>query len=143
MPTTRQAPRIVPELVVSDHRRSMDFYCGVLGFTEMYGRPEDGFSKLDLDGAAIMIEQRRGDAWIADELSYPFGRGINLEINVDGADALYRACLAAGAKIFLPLEEKWYRGNDVLIGVRQFIVLDPDGYLLRLSQSIGLRRNEG
>ncbi len=40
---------------------------------------------------------------------------------------------------FLPLEEKWYRRDEVALGVRQFIVQDPDGYLLRLSQDIGTR----
>lgn len=37
----------------------------------------------------------------------------------------------------LPLEERWYRRDDLEIGVRQFAVQDPDGYLIRLSQSIG------
>jgi hypothetical protein len=42
-----------------------------------------------------------------------------------------------GSTIFLSLEEKWYRRGDMLLGCRQFIVQDPDGYLLRLSRSIG------
>ncbi|WP_175199400.1 hypothetical protein [Achromobacter insolitus] len=36
--------------------------------------------------------------------------------------------------------EQWYRGNDVEIGVREFLVQDPDGYLLRFSAKIGERR---
>jgi hypothetical protein len=43
----------------------------------------------------------------------------------------------AGAKIFLLLEEKWYRADTIDLGCRQFIVQDPDGYLLRFSESIG------
>ncbi len=136
------SPRIVPELVVTSHRQSTDFYCGVLGFAELYGRPEDGFSKLDLDGAAIMIEQRSDESWIEGDFIYPFGRGINLEINVDDVDRLYQSCLTAGSRIFLPLEETWYRSNEGQIGVRQFIVMDPDGCMLRLSQSIGFRHSD-
>jgi hypothetical protein len=46
---------------------------------------------------------------------------------------------AAGLEPFLPLEERLYeRGTDA-IGVRQFAVQDPDGYLLRLSQRLGTR----
>jgi hypothetical protein len=41
--------------------------------------------------------------------------------------------------VFLPLEDKWYRSNDFEIGQRQFIVMDPDGYLLRFAQRLGQR----
>jgi hypothetical protein len=41
--------------------------------------------------------------------------------------------------MFLPLEEKWYRRAAAEVAVRQFAVQDPDGYLVRLSQSIGMR----
>jgi hypothetical protein len=41
------------------------------------------------------------------------------------------------------MEEKWYRREALLLGVRQFIVLDPDGYLLRLSQSLGTKPVSG
>ena len=34
---------------------------------------------------------------------------------------------------------KWYRAGDVEIGVRQFLIQDPDGYLVRLQQEIGER----
>lgn len=89
-----------------------------------------------------MIEQRfPGDArdWVAGELGYPFGRGMNLEITVDAVKPLHDTCVAIGARIFLPMEEKWYRRDAVLLGVQQFIVVDPDGYLLRFSQSLGHR----
>ena len=39
----------------------------------------------------------------------------------------------------LPVEEMWYRAGEVEIGVRQFIVADPDGYLLRFQSSVGGR----
>jgi lactoylglutathione lyase len=73
------------------------------------------------------------------ELSYPYGRGINLSLDVDDVDRLYAAVLDAGHVPFLPLEERWSaRAHDV-VGIRQFAVPDPDGYLLRLSQRIGTR----
>jgi hypothetical protein len=36
-------------------------------------------------------------------------------------------------------EEKWYRTGARETGVRQFLVQDPDGYLLRLQQRLGER----
>lgn len=46
---------------------------------------------------------------------------------------------AAGWPLFLKLEEVWYRAGTRESGVRQFLVQDPDGYLIRFSQSLGLR----
>lgn len=37
-------------------------------------------------------------------------------------------------------ETKWYRVSDTEeAGVRQFLVTDPDGYLIRFQSSIGRR----
>ena len=78
--------------------------------------------------------------WPEAELAKPFGRGVNFEIKVSDIDELHAAVIAGGNECFLPLEERWYRRDDMEIGVRQFAVQDPDGYLIRLSQSIGNRR---
>lgn len=64
---------------------------------------------------------------------------MNIQIDVENVDAIHRVCNAEGLAIFRPMEEKWYRRDDVLLGCRQFIVQDPDGYLLRFTQSIGTR----
>ncbi len=36
-------------------------------------------------------------------------------------------------------EEKWYRADKIEVGQRQFLVMDPDGYLLRLVMDLGER----
>ena len=69
----------------------------------------------------------------------PYGRGINFQIHVENADALHAAVVAAGLPIFLRMEERWYRRENTEIGTRQFIVEDPDGYLLRLHHDLGIR----
>ena len=38
------------------------------------------------------------------------------------------------------IEDKWYRADDIEIGNRQFIVLDPDGYMLRFAEELGERK---
>ena len=71
------------------------------------------------------------------ELTHPFGRGINLQIEVSTIDALHDQCRTAQVPIFLALEEKRYRRGDSLLRCRQFLVQDPDGYLLRFQQRLG------
>jgi catechol 2,3-dioxygenase-like lactoylglutathione lyase family enzyme len=132
-----QRPRLVPELICSDIERSLRFYTDILGFAVLYARPEERFAYLDREGAQIMIEQSVGRRFLAAELEHPFGRGINLQIEVAAVEPLYATVQASGASIYLPLEETWYRRDDILLGNRQFIVQDPDGYLLRFFEDLG------
>ena len=85
-----------------------------------------------------MIEQSTQPerTWLAGKVEYPYGRGMNLQIRVSDVNNLYEVFKNANAKIFIPLEEKWYRSDNVLLGNLQFIALDPDGYLLRFFQNL-------
>jgi len=134
-------PKLVPELICSNFAESLRFYTGLLGFRVLYSRPEERFAYLERDGAELMLEQSigRDRLWPRAELAYPFDRGINFQIQVADADRLYSAVLAAGVAVFLPIEERWYRRESDEIGVKQFAIQDPDGYLLRFSQVIGER----
>ena len=135
-------PKIVPELFCSDFTRTVRFYRDFLGFAVRYDRPDERFAYLDLHGAELMIEQTVDPTrtFLAGELQYPFGRGIHLQIEVDDADALYARVLAAESRIFLPLEDRWYQiGEREESGNRQFVVSDPDGYLLRFWHDMGTR----
>lgn len=77
--------------------------------------------------------------WLTARLERPFGRGINLQITVDQVNKLYASVEGAGIPIFWPLEDKWYRTDETYVGSRQFVIQDPDGYLLRFAESIGTR----
>lgn len=135
---------LVPELSVTDWRASVRFYTDVLGFTVVYDRPEDGFACLALGSAELMIDQiDRGRTFDATLRSgdRPFGRGINLQIGVSSIQPCMDALAAAGWPLILPLEDRWYRRGDVELGNRQFIVADPDGYLLRLFEDLGQRES--
>ncbi|HEX5324641.1 MAG TPA: VOC family protein [Capsulimonadaceae bacterium] len=131
--------KLVPELYCSDIERSLKFYTEVLGFTICYERRQERFAYLDREDAQIMLEQPTGRAWLAAEMSFPYGRGMSLQIETSDVDAVYFAVEAAAERIFLPLEEKWYLCDDAEHCSRQFIVQDPDGYLLRFFQDIGSR----
>lgn len=45
----------------------------------------------------------------------------------------------AGVELFMQPETKWYRVGEEEAGVLQFLVQDPDGYLIRFQSSIGRR----
>lgn len=134
-----QYAKLTPELVCSDFDRSLRFYTEVLGFTILYARPEERFAYLDREGAQIMIEQPTERGFVNGALAHPYGRGVNLEIEVSDVDTLLLHVKAAGVDPWLPLEERWYRRSNVEVGNRQFIVADPDGYLLRFAQDLGER----
>jgi hypothetical protein len=57
----------------------------------------------------------------------------------EDADVVAAALAAAGVAVFLEPETAWYRIDDEEAGVRQFLVQDPDGYLVRFPSSIGRR----
>jgi hypothetical protein len=42
-------------------------------------------------------------------------------------------------RLFGGPEEKWYRTGAAEAGVSQFLVQDPDGYLIRPQQALGSR----
>jgi catechol 2,3-dioxygenase-like lactoylglutathione lyase family enzyme len=128
--------KLVPELLVSDHGASRDFYVRIIGFTVRYDRPAEKFSYLDLGGAELMIEQET-DFWATAPRERPYGRGINLQIEVAALDPILARLREAGIALFRPVEEAWYRSGDTYSGNRQFLVQDPDGYLLRIFEDLG------
>ena len=76
-------------------------------------------------------------------LDHPYGRGVNLQIEVSNVDGLYDRSRKSRCTIFLPLEERWYRRDARECGNRQFVVADPDGYLLRFFTDLGERPVKG
>ncbi len=85
----------------------------------------------------MMLEENPNSAWSTGKLEYPFGRGINFQIEVKDLDYILERLKKNNYPIKSPPNEKWYRQSDKLLGVKEMLVLDPDGYLLRFSQSIG------
>jgi catechol 2,3-dioxygenase-like lactoylglutathione lyase family enzyme len=135
---------LVPEMIVSDLQRSLVFYCQVLGFQVEYERPEDKFTFLSFQGSQLMLEQDdlQASPWRVGPLVAPYGRGMNLSIQCSDSKALASALEEAGIELRRPIQECWYRDNERLHGELNFLVLDPDGYLLRFTQSLGIRAVE-
>ena len=132
---------LVPEMIVSDLARSLHFYCQVLGFKIEYQRPEHHFAFLSFHGSQLMLEQDdlEESSWRVGPLEAPFGRGMNLSIKCPDVQGLVARFETAGHTLRKPLEERWYRSNDVLFGERNCLLLDPDGYLLRFAEDLGTK----
>ena len=154
---------LVPELDVLDLEASLRFWCGILGFAVAYDRPECDFAYLEwpvavrgqtapaLDplgrptpvasscSAQIMLCRCNGN-WQTAAAERPFGRGINFQFHVESLSPLLDRLSDAGWELFRPVEENWYRAGSMETGCREFLVQDPDGYLLRFSEDMGLRR---
>jgi catechol 2,3-dioxygenase-like lactoylglutathione lyase family enzyme len=131
---------LIPEFSVSDFRKSLHFYTDVLGFKIQYERNEDQFAFLCLGECQIMIEAQN-ENWKIAELEHPYGRGINFQIEIKDIEDLYSKIIGQGYPIHFGIEEKWYRVNEEMLGVKQFLILDPDGYLLRFAEDLGSNLN--
>ncbi|MQY49968.1 VOC family protein [Rhizobiales bacterium RZME27] len=129
---------LVPELDVSDIAASLRFWCDLLGFHIVYDRPAAGFAFLQREGAQVMLCQVNGE-WVTGPLERPYGRGINFQIECSDVTVITEALNAAAWPLFRPVKESWYRIGEAESGAREFLVQDPDGYLVRFSQSIGTR----
>ena len=132
---------LIPELQVLDYDKSLGFYTKLAGFKVVYDRPEENFAMLETNGARLMIEglATKSRSWRVGKMERPFGRGMHLQIEVQDVGRLYQSFKRAEYQIFFDLEEKWYRLNNQEIGHKQFLVQDPDGYLLRFFEKIGSR----
>jgi catechol 2,3-dioxygenase-like lactoylglutathione lyase family enzyme len=135
---------LVPELLVSDIDASLRFWRDICGFAVLFDRLDEGFAYLDLDGAQIMLDEiGKTRDWLTGSLETPFGRGVNFQVRVPGTEPILASLSRAGWPLFMEPEEKWYRIGDIETGVHQFLVQDPDGYLVRFSAWIGERPVSG
>ncbi len=145
MTDTLTRATLVPELVVADLATSLRFWVDLIGFRIAYERPEHRFAYLDLDGAQVMLDQYDPSArhWLTGPMDRPLGRGINLQIEVAAVEPVLARLEAAGWPLFMAVEDAWYRAGAIEVGQRQFLVQDPDGYLLRLGAKLGERPATG
>ena len=129
-----QFNRLLPELSVADINKTKAFYIDLLGFTLEYERVENKFMFLSFEGSQLMFEEIHSDGWNTAPLEYPLGRGINFSIETDNIDVIYKKLLDADYPLYRPMMTSQYRMNDVWLEQKQFLVQDPDGYLLRFNQ---------
>lgn len=127
----------IPELSVTNLENSLNFY-KTAGFKIEYDRPENIFAFISLGEIQFMLQEISDtDKWDVAPLSYPFGNGINFQLEVENIDEIYNSFKNSNYKITFDIEENWYRQDNRLLGNKEFLIQDPDGYLLRFSEDLG------
>ncbi len=127
----------IPELSVTNLENSLKFY-KTIGFKIEYDRPENKFAFVSLGEIQFMLQEiSNNDKWQLAPLRYPFGNGINFQLEVDNVDKIYSNLKENNYNITFDIEENWYRQDEKLLGNKEFLVQDIDGYLLRFSEDLG------
>lgn len=127
----------IPELSVTNLGNSLKFY-KTAGFKIEYDRPENKFAFISLGNIQFMLQElSNNDKWNVGKLKYPFGNGINFQLEVENVDKIYNNFKNNNYKITFDVEENWYRQDEKLLGNKEFLIQDPDGYLLRFMQDLG------
>ena len=122
---------LIPELSVTDIEKSKEFYLN-LGFKIMYERKEDKFCFLYLEDNQIMIEEINNN-WNVVEMKYPFGNVINISMTVSDIDSFYESIISKKIVLFRKIKTSKYRVDDIIYEDKEFLLQDPDGYLLRFN----------
>jgi len=120
-----QYQKITANLMVRDVDASLKFYVNVLGLKQQITVPDEPpFVFVAVGADAIEIFLNRDE---------PAGKakpgGISLYVELDGLDQLLSRMQQYNVKIEIPLNETFY-------GMREFAVLDPDGYLVIFAERI-------
>ena len=102
----------------------------------MFSRPEERFAYLRREGATCSSSPPAA-ASSSPRSSTPTAAAACPRSGSATSQSLYANVEAAGTEVHIPLEQKWYLIEDELAGNYQFVVADPDGYLLRFTQDLG------
>ncbi len=122
--------KLTPNLLVASVERSLAFYVDTLGFERGMTVPDQspfvfasvtsGPIEIFFNDAAGAVKEYPGFA------GKPIGATGTLFIEVEGVNALHER-LQGTVKIVMPIEAKFY-------GMREFAILDPDGYVITFAE---------
>lgn len=116
--------QLVVEVMVQELDRSLAFYTA-LGFK--LERRDGDFAALRFEEREFFLDQRSDLA----PLSGP--ARANVRILTNDVDAVWAAVQALGLPVERPIGDRYY-------GLRDFTVLDPDGFGLRFAGPLSLPR---
>lgn len=122
--------RVRLELFVEDMRTAIGFYTGVLCFEVERHEPGEYASlrsgEVVLGIGPISKLSEEGGYFGREIASLRRGLGVEIVLEVDDIDEWHRCVSGSGYAVFEPLRERPW-------GLRDFRIVDPDGYYLRLT----------
>jgi catechol 2,3-dioxygenase-like lactoylglutathione lyase family enzyme len=128
---------ILAEFAISDFAKSLNFYVDIIGFKIEYQRENPSFAFLSYNCSQIMIQELKQGEKELEKLEYPFGRGINFQIETKDVQIIIDCLAKNNYPLKRGIKDSWYKAGDKSYGCREILVLDPDGYLLRFSEELG------
>ena len=124
--------KLTPNLLVANVERSLAFYVDTLGFARGMTVPDaspfvfaavtSGDVEIFFNDAATAVKEYPAFA------GKPLGATGTMYVDVEGVDALHER-LKSSVTITMPLVTQFY-------GVREFAILDPDGYVITFAQRV-------
>jgi uncharacterized glyoxalase superfamily protein PhnB len=127
MTTTVTFQSLTPNLLVSDMAASLALYRDVLGFQLKESVPDAPpfvFAWLERNGINLFLNDAK--PVVEEFTTLRAGNTSTLYIIVDDVEALH-AEISGRANVVMHLKDQFY-------GMREFAILDPDGYLVTFGQ---------
>jgi lactoylglutathione lyase len=126
----RSGMRVRLELFVEDMETSIGFYTRVLGFEVARNEPGD-YASLQNGDVVLGIGPisklpEKGGYFTREIASSRRGLGVEIVLEVEDVDEWHRRVVASGHPVFEPPQKRPW-------GLRDFRIVDPDGYYLRLT----------
>ena len=120
--------QLVTEILVRDIRRSRDFYTR-LGFELL--RDGGDFIELTWEDHRLFLAELSAfhDVHDADVPAPPGFPLANVRVMVPNVDDSWRLANAIGARIVVPIADRYY-------GLRDFTIADPDGFGVRFASTL-------
>jgi len=121
------------ELFVNDVEHSARFYREVLGFRPERDVDETGYLAISSGALTIGLQGHAklpsGHHFRREHFGGPRGVGVEIQIEVDDVDALYARAVTTAPALGAGIEPI----GDRSWGLRDFRLIDPDGYYLCIS----------
>ena len=123
--------RIRLELFVEDLDVSLRFYVEALGFAVErrepgYAHLRRGDAELGLATVAMLPATGAGPGFTGESVAAGHGAGVEIVLEVEDLESAARAVEAAGHELAEPPRDRPW-------GLRDFRVIDPDGYYVRVT----------
>jgi lactoylglutathione lyase len=132
MTLTSTFTKLTPNLLVADVERSLKFYVDVLGFSRgmtVPGQPPLVFGSVVSGNVEIFFNEKETGAKEYTEFSgKPIGATGTMFIELEQIETLHER-LKSRVPIVKPLVTQWY-------GVKEFVIADPDGYLITFAERV-------
>ena len=117
--TYSKLKKMSPQILVSDIRRSIEFYTKNLGFDVDF-RYEDFYAGIIKDGCSIHLKS--GSPSAEERKNKRENQDLDIVFSIEGAEDLYNEFINKSVEITQPLCDRPYG--------KEFCIADPDGYIL-------------